>query len=176
MNQTGVRSTGSRRQARRKRSFRGAGVTLLRISRSSVTLEPSQRWPSEVVEPARTAAYGSLPMATTVRTRTRTIKAVPGWPARVGGLLAVSVSGILFVSVVLRHLVDALNLWTIILGAIGALLAMQHRPTRLGLILCEIFLIAAALPAAIGGVGFLYVPSILFVLGELLFRARSSRA
>ena len=134
--------------------------------------DPS-KWSAEVVEPGRTAAYGSPPMATTVRTRT--IKAVPGWPARVGGLIAISLSVLLLGSVVVRHLTNALNLWTILLGAIGGLLALQQRPTRLGLILCEIFLIAAALPAAIGGVGFLYVPSILLILAELLLKTRSAR-
>jgi hypothetical protein len=113
-------------------------------------------------------------MAATVRTRT--IKAVPGWPARVGGLIAISLSVLLLGSVVLRHLTNALNLWTILLGAMGGLLALQQRPTRLGLILSEIFLIAAALPAAIGGVGFLYVPSILLILAELLLKTRSARA
>ena len=113
-------------------------------------------------------------MATTVRTRT--IKAVPGWPARVGGLIAISLSVVLLGSVVIRHLTNAINLWTIVLGAMGGLLALQQRPTRLGLILCEIFLLAAALPAAIGGVGFLYVPSILLILAELLLRTRSARS
>jgi hypothetical protein len=111
-------------------------------------------------------------MATTVRTRT--IKAVPGWPARVGGLIAISLSVLLLGSVMVRHLTNALNLWTIVLGAVGGLLALQERPTRLGLILCEIFLIAAALPAAIGGVGFLYVPSILLVGAGILFKAGST--
>jgi hypothetical protein len=113
-------------------------------------------------------------MATTVRPRT--IKAVPGWPARVGGLIAISLSVILLASVVFRQLTNALNLWTIVLGATAGLLALQQRPTRLGLILCEIFLIAAALPAAIGGVRLLYVPSILLILAELLLRTRSLRS
>jgi hypothetical protein len=112
-------------------------------------------------------------MATTVRTSTR-VKAAPGWPARIGGLLAVSLSVVLLGSVVVRHLTDALNLWTIVLGAMGGLLALPQRPTRLGLILCEIFLIAAALPATIGGVGFLYAPSIVLILAELLLKTRST--
>jgi hypothetical protein len=110
-------------------------------------------------------------MATSVRTQT--IKAVPGWPARVGGLIAVFISVVLLASVVFRHLTNALNLWTIVLGAMGGLLALQQRPTRLGLTLCEIFLLAAALPAVMGGVGFLYVPSILLILAELLLRTRA---
>ena len=110
-------------------------------------------------------------MSTTVRTT----RAAPGWAARAGGLLAISISVVLLASVVLRGLEDALNIWTIVLGAIAGVLALQHRPTRLGLFLCVILLIAAALPALIGGVGYLYVPSILLLLFEVLAPAKSSR-
>ena len=72
-----------------------------------------------------------------------------------------------------RHLTNALNLWTIALGAIAGVLALQRRPTRLALLLCVILLVAAALPAAIGGVGYLYVPSILLIAFEALMAGRS---
>src|SRR2546423_12558165 len=113
-------------------------------------------------------------MSTTVRTSPGTRRLAPGWPARVGGLLAISVSGVLLASVVFRHLTNALNLWTILLGAIAGVLALQKRPTRLGLTLCEIFLVAAALPALIAGVGFLYIPSIVLILAEIFLDTRSA--
>ncbi len=97
------------------------------------------------------------------------------WPARIGGLLAVAVSVVLLVSVVFRGLVNPLNLWTILLGAIAGTLALQRRPTRLALFVSIVLLVGAALPALIGGVGYLYVPSIILLVVEILAPARSPR-
>jgi hypothetical protein len=97
------------------------------------------------------------------------------WPARIGGLLAVAVSVVLLVSVVFRGLVNPLNLWTVLLGAIAGTLALQRRPTRLALFVSIVLLVGAALPALIGGVGYLYVPSIILLVVEILAPARNSR-
>ncbi|MDP9299325.1 MAG: hypothetical protein M3P43_00265 [Actinomycetota bacterium] len=97
------------------------------------------------------------------------------WPARIGGLIAVALSAVLLLSVVVRGLVSPLNLWTVILGAGAGTLALQRRPTRLALIVSIVLLVGAALPALIGGVGYLYVPSIILLVVEILAPARSSR-
>ena len=105
----------------------------------------------------------------------RTTRAAPGWAARAGGLLALAVSVVLLLSVIFRGIVNALNLWTIVLGAIAGVLALQRRPTRLALFVSIVLLVGAALPAAIGGVGYLYVPSVILLVVEILTPGRSSR-
>jgi polyferredoxin len=90
----------------------------------------------------------------------------------VGGLLAVVVSAVLLLSVVFRGLVNPLNLWTIVLGAIAGSLALQRRPTRLALLVAVIVLAGAALPALIGGVGWLYLPSMVLLIAEIVSPAR----
>jgi hypothetical protein len=105
----------------------------------------------------------------------RTTKAAPGWAARAGGLLAVAVSVVLLVSILFRGGLNAVNLWTIVLGGVAGVLALQRRPTRLALFVSIVLLVGAALPAAIAGVGYLYIPSVILLVVEVLTPGRSSR-
>jgi hypothetical protein len=94
------------------------------------------------------------------------VAAATTWPCRVGGALSLVVSVALLISVTVRGLVNGLNLWTIVLGGVAGLLALQPRATGRALVVAVALLVGAALPALIGGIGWLYLPSlILLVVG-----------
>ena len=82
---------------------------------------------------------------------------------RLAGVLAGVVSAALLVVVLVRDVgLNALNGWTILLGfvAAGILLA---RADRRSLFAAWIILFLAMVPALIGGIGLLYVPSLVLV-------------
>jgi hypothetical protein len=79
----------------------------------------------------------------------------PGF-ARAGGRIAVGLSVLLLFVVALGSGLNVLNLWTIALCWAAGLLAIHG---RLGV--ASVVLLVGALPALLGGVGFLYLPCLL---------------
>lgn len=91
----------------------------------------------------------------------------------VAGVLAAGVSGVLLVAVLVRDVgLNPLNGWTILLGFLGAglLLGRSDRASALG---ASLLLLLALLPALIGGLGLLYVPSL--VLGMVAGAGRAGQ-
>ena len=85
--------------------------------------------------------------------------------ARVAGGLAVAVAIVVAVSLPLRDVdVNAANLWTLLLGAAGGLLAVLAT-SKGPLTGATVAITLAALPALVGWVGWLFLPS----LGLLVF-------
>lgn len=98
--------------------------------------------------------------------------------ARIGGWLAVGVSVFLLGFVFGRDVgLNVLNGWTIAAGAAGGLMAVA-RPRPAALFGAEALLVLAMLPAMVGGLGLLYVPSLILIFplrrprGALLPRGR----
>ncbi len=85
---------------------------------------------------------------------------------KVAGILAAGVSGLLLVVVLVRDVgLNPLNGWTILLGFLGAGLFLR-RSDRASAFGASLLLLLALLPALIGGLGLLYVPSL--VLGVVV--------
>ncbi|HEV2070728.1 MAG TPA: hypothetical protein VGR26_13125 [Acidimicrobiales bacterium] len=85
---------------------------------------------------------------------------------KVAGTLAAGVSGVLLVVVLVRDVgLNPLNGWTILLGFLGAVLFLR-RSDRASAFGASLLLFLALLPALIGGLGLLYVPSL--VLGVVV--------
>ena len=84
----------------------------------------------------------------------------------VAGILAASVPGVLLVVVLVRDVgLNPLNGWTILLGSLGAgLFLIRSDPASA--FAASLLLLLALLPALIGGLGLLYVPSL--VLGVVV--------
>jgi hypothetical protein len=90
---------------------------------------------------------------------------------KLGGALALAAALALALVVVVRDVgLNVLNLTTV-LGAILAGLLLSALPPRTWtLVVAEVPLLVAALPAMIGGLGLLLVPSIVLVCAALLLR------
>lgn len=104
------------------------------------------------------------------------IRPVPSGPGRdrprpasrlstAGGALALVVAAALSLVVVARDAVNALTLWTVLVGAAAGVLAMRSRGGRGGLVAAAMVMLAA-LPALFGGLGFLYVPAALLMVAS----------
>ncbi|HEV2109330.1 MAG TPA: hypothetical protein VGR16_13805 [Thermomicrobiales bacterium] len=80
--------------------------------------------------------------------------------------MAAGVSGVLLVVVLVRDVgLNPLNGWTILLGFLAAVLFLR-RADRASAFVASLLLLLALLPALIGGLGLLYVPSL--VLGVVV--------
>lgn len=86
---------------------------------------------------------------------------------KVAGIWAASISGVLLVVVVVRDHVslNPVNGWTILLGFLGAGLFLR-RSDRASALVASLLLLLGLGPALIGGLGLLYVPSV--VLGVVV--------
>jgi hypothetical protein len=81
-----------------------------------------------------------------------------------GGWLAVALSAGLLVWVLARPVgVNLMSAWTIFVGGAAGLWAAL-RPSLVSLLGAAVLVALAAFPALPGGVGFLYVPSILLMI------------
>ena len=84
---------------------------------------------------------------------------------RTGAVLSTVVSVVLLGMVIAREHVslNVLNGWTIALGFVAAWLLWRRSDSRSMVAAC-IALLAAAIPALVGGLGLLYVPSLVIAL------------
>lgn len=88
--------------------------------------------------------------------------------ARWGGFLGIAVSSLLLVSLVARGVeLNILSGWTIMMGIAGGVVALKA-VSRLSLLVAGMSFVLAMLPAMIGGVGFLYVPSLVLVVAPAI--------
>ena len=112
--------------------------------------------------------------AATVPTRAARVTAV------VGGALALVASGITAMMVAVRDVdFNALNLFTIVVGALGGLLALRasRQPVGEGLGLATLLVFLAAAPAFLGYVFLFYaVPLVLLIASIGLFVASNARS
>ncbi|HSL12418.1 MAG TPA: hypothetical protein VLA82_13995 [Actinomycetota bacterium] len=139
-------------------SFRDAGGVLSGVpvglgSTSGVETDSGRREGEEedVADRARTSA--EPPTSWTV--------------ARVAGGLAVAVAIVVAVSLPLRDVdFNAANLWTLLLGAAGGLLAFLAR-SKGSLAGATVAITLAALPALVGWVGWLFLPSLVILILSL---------
>ena len=94
---------------------------------------------------------------------------------RVGSVLVLCISVVLTVTVLFRDVgLNWLNGFTIVFGLASAYVAWRrpdHPPT---ILLAVLLVVIAALPAALGGVAFLFVPSLLMWLTAAAMSVRSS--
>ncbi len=90
---------------------------------------------------------------------------------RLGGLVAIGSSGVLFLVVLFQPDVgvNLLNGWTIVLCGMAGILAVSLDKTGLPLLL----LAMGAVPALPGGVAFLFLPSFCLLLASALLRLLS---
>ncbi|MGH9031926.1 MAG: hypothetical protein ACRDZV_07320 [Acidimicrobiia bacterium] len=83
--------------------------------------------------------------------------------AKVAGVLAVAVSALLLLAVTGGDVgLNPLNGWTILLGFVAGGLVLARSDGRYRAF-AALILILGMLPALIGGVGFLYVPSLILL-------------
>ncbi len=95
---------------------------------------------------------------------------------RAAGSLAAAVSALLLVVVVVRDVgLNAANGWTIALGSLAAALLLGGGRDRAALVGACIALLAAMVPALIGGMGLLYVPSLLLATSAVRRASASPR-
>lgn len=71
---------------------------------------------------------------------------------------------------VLNDAVNPFTLWTIVVGAVGPMLAMRKSST-LSYSLAAVLVLAAAVPAAPGGLGLLFSPGLLVLVAGAISRA-----
>ena len=84
-------------------------------------------------------------------------------PRLVGGSLAVAASALLLVIVLVRDVgLNPANGWTITLGFIGGAMAIA-RAGSVSVLAAWFLVLLASLPALIGGVGLLFVPSLVLL-------------
>jgi len=95
---------------------------------------------------------------------------------RLAAALAAAVSAALLVTVLLRDIgLNPLNVWTIVLGLLASgLLAVPG--TRGHLLAPWIILVLAMVPALIGGLGILYLPSLVMITLVAALRVGSGSA
>lgn len=80
--------------------------------------------------------------------------------ARIAGALAIAISVVVGVTLPSRDVdLNVANGWTLVLGAIGGVLALSAT-SRLRCLTSAAVIVLAALPALFGWVGWLYAPSI----------------
>jgi hypothetical protein len=89
--------------------------------------------------------------------------------ARLAGAIAIAVSAFLLVAVMLGPGANILNLWTIVVCAVGGIAAWYVRPGWAALML-----VVGAAPAMFAGVGFLYLPSLLIAMVAAVARSGES--
>ncbi len=95
---------------------------------------------------------------------------------RFAGILAIAVSVGLLIMVLWRDVgLNALNGFTIVLGALGGALGIRNRRKPAAVFGAGLILLVAAAPALFGGMGLLFFPSILLMWFAALALARDRR-